>query len=58
VRNLIREGKTRQIRNVLTTSQGIGMRTLEMSLNSWVKSGTISQASALKIAIVPGEIGR
>ena len=32
IRNLIREGKTRQIRNVLTTSQAIGMQTLEMSL--------------------------
>jgi twitching motility protein PilT len=58
VRNLIREGKTRQIRNVLTTNQGIGMQTLEMSLNSLVKAGTITNAAALEIAIVPGEIGR
>jgi twitching motility protein PilT len=58
IRNLIREGKTRQIRNVLTTSQNVGMQTLEMSLSTLVKSGTITKEAALAVAIVPGEVGR
>jgi twitching motility protein PilT len=58
IRNLIREGKTRQIRNVLTTSQAIGMQTLEMSLTRLMNFGLISRESAMEIAIVPGEIGR
>src|SRR4029079_9787862 len=32
VRNLIREGKTRQLRNVVSTHSSQGMRTLETSL--------------------------
>ena len=28
-RNMIREGKTNQLRNIMTTSKGDGMRTLE-----------------------------
>ena len=58
IRNLIREGKTRQIRNVLTTSQALGMQTLEMCLTNLVNARTISKESAVAIAIVPGEIGR
>lgn len=58
IRNLIREGKTRQIRNVLTTSQGIGMQTLEMSLTRLMNDKVITRQSALQTAIVPGEIGR
>lgn len=34
VRNLIREGKTGQLRNVVQTSGGVGMQTLEKSLNA------------------------
>ena len=58
VRNLIREGKTRQIRNMMVTGQGDGMCTLEMSLSWLVKAGTVSQEEALKVAFVPNEIGR
>ena len=58
VRNLIREGKTRQIRNMLVTGQGMGMQTLEMSLNTLVKRGLITNEDAMAIALVPTEIGR
>ena len=37
--NLIREGKTRQIRNLVSTGQRLGMRTLEASLSELVEMG-------------------
>ena len=58
VRNLIREGKTRQIRNALTLSQTEGMQTLEMSLNSLLRSGAISYEDAVARAVVPDDIER
>ena len=58
VRNLIREGKTRQIRNVITTSQGEGMMTLEMSLNRLVAQGLVSHEDATARALHPVEIER
>ena len=39
MRNLIREGKTHQIRNVIATSVKDGMRTLEASLSELVADG-------------------
>src|SRR3954467_2276240 len=42
VRNLVREGKTNQLRNVLVTGQQDGMQTLEMSLNQLVAEGIVS----------------
>jgi twitching motility protein PilT len=56
VRNLVREGKTRQLRNVMTTSQAEGMRTLEMSLNDLVAAGTVTHADAVEHAFVPKEV--
>ena len=58
VRNLVREGKTRQIRNVITTSQGEGMLTLEMSLNRLVAQGLVSRDDAAARALHPLEIER
>jgi twitching motility protein PilT len=58
VRNLVREGKTRQIRNTLTLGQAEGMQTLEMSLNSLVKAGVITYDDAVARAVVPDEIER
>jgi twitching motility protein PilT len=56
VRNLVREGKTRQIRNVITTSRAEGMQTLEHNLSELVKIGTISADEARKHAVVPNEL--
>ena len=39
VRNLVREGKTRQLRNVISTHQSEGMQTLEMALTHLVSRG-------------------
>jgi twitching motility protein PilT len=58
VRNLIREGKTRQIRNAITTAQGAGMQTLEMSLSWLVHVGAVSYDDAVGKALCPGEVVR
>ena len=41
VRNLIREGKTRQLRNAMTIGKGEGMLTLEDALNELVAERVI-----------------
>ncbi len=56
VRNLVREGKTRQMRNVITTSQQEGMQTLEMSLTALVQAGVIEHEAALRVSLYPKEI--
>jgi twitching motility protein PilT len=58
VRNLIREGKTRQLRNVITTSQADGMHTLEMSLSDLVAAGTLDYETAKSASLFPKEITR
>ena len=58
VRNLVREGKTRQLRNTLTTRQGEGMQTLEMSLAGLVLAGTIDMETAIGVSLYPKEIER
>ncbi|MFL6238899.1 MAG: type IV pilus twitching motility protein PilT [Actinomycetes bacterium] len=56
VRNLIREGKTKQLRNVVTTHQGEGMRTLEMSLNDLTRAGVIDHEVARSASLYPREL--
>ena len=56
VRNLIREGKTRQLRNVLTTSTSEGMRTIEHSLNGLVTAGVVEYEDACSVTQFPKEI--
>lgn len=58
VRNLIREGKSHQIDNVIQTSGSIGMMTLENSLVSWVRAGAITLEMAKTYALRPGEVER
>lgn len=53
IRNLIREGKTHLIDNVIETSAELGMRILEMSLADLVKSGKITEDIALRYALRP-----
>lgn len=49
VRNMIREGKTHQIRSLIQTGQEEGMRTLEQSLADLVRKGEISREAALEV---------
>lgn len=56
VRNLIKEGKTRQIRNVVLTGQRQGMMTLEMSLSALVRDGLVSYEEAVAHSLYPDEV--
>jgi twitching motility protein PilT len=57
-RNLIREGKTNQLRNVMTTNQQEGMRTLEMHLSELIQAGIITHEAALTVSVYPKELAR
>jgi twitching motility protein PilT len=56
VRSLIREGKTHQIRNVLSSGRAEGMCTLETWLNHLVENGLITYDDALSRSSHPKEI--
>jgi twitching motility protein PilT len=56
VANLIKEGKTRQLRNVLETGVKDGMTTMERSLNELVRTGQIDHAVAAARALYPAEL--
>ena len=56
VRNLIREGKTRQLRNVLATGSRDGMQTLEQSLSALVAAGTVEHEVATGASLFPHEV--
>jgi len=56
VRNLVREGKTRQLRNVISTHQSEGMRTLEMALSELIQDGVIDYETGLKVSLYPKEV--
>jgi twitching motility protein PilT len=56
VRNLIREGKGSQLRNVLATGQREGMQTLEMSLSDLVRRGVVRYEDAVAHSAFPDEL--
>lgn len=56
VQNLIREGKTYQMDNVVATSADLGMISLEKSLVKLVREGKITVGTAQDYAIRPEEI--
>jgi twitching motility protein PilT len=56
VRNLVREGKSRQLRNVVATGGPDGMQTIEMDLARLVSSGLVTMEMAQSISAYPGEI--
>src|ERR1700691_4907432 len=58
VRNLIREGRSNQLLNIMTTNQKEGMRTLEISLAELIASGTITYEDALEVSAHPKELAR
>lgn len=56
VRNLIKEGKSRQLRNALTTGQKEGMQTLEMALSDLVQQGLVSHDEAVSRSLFATEV--
>jgi twitching motility protein PilT len=56
VRNLVREGKTRQLRNVVATHRSDGMQTLEHSLEGLMGTGDIDYQTAIDASIYPQDI--
>jgi twitching motility protein PilT len=58
VRNVIREGKTHLVDNIIQTSSSVGMQTLETSLTGLVKAGHISLETAISYSLRPQELMR
>jgi twitching motility protein PilT len=58
VRNLIREGKSNQLMNIMTTNQAEGMQTLEVNLAALINAGTIDYEDALEVSVHPKELDR
>jgi len=58
VRNLIREGKTYQLDNVIQTSGELGMMLIETSLMQLVQRGALSLEKAHDYAFRPDELAR
>ncbi|HMC38972.1 MAG TPA: PilT/PilU family type 4a pilus ATPase, partial [Acidimicrobiales bacterium] len=58
VRNLVREGKTRQLRNVVATHRQDGMQTLEHALNDLVRRDVVDYEVALEASLYPQEIDK
>ncbi len=56
VSNLIREGKVRQLRNIIATGQREGMCVLEQSLGNLVAQGIISVEEAWAASVHPEDI--
>ena len=58
VRNLIREGRSNQLQNVMFTGTKEGMQTLESCLAQLITDGTISYDDAMTITAHPKELMR
>ncbi len=58
IRNLIREGKTHQLLNVIQTGAQFGMRTLDQDLATLCQSGVIATENALERCQNPDELNR
>ena len=57
IRNLIKEGKTHQLRNALVTGQREGMITFEQSLSTLVAVGAVSYEDAAARSLHPRDLG-
>jgi twitching motility protein PilT len=58
VKSLIREGKSHQLDNVISTSGGLGMVTLEKSMADLVDRKLVDFAEAIKYSMRPEELRR
>jgi twitching motility protein PilT len=56
VRNIVRDGRTNQLRNIIATSSKDGMLTLETSLSELVANGLISYEEAVTHTLHPQEV--
>ncbi len=56
IRNLVREGKSRQMRNMIATGGAEGMQTIEMDLARLVASGLITMEVAMEASAYPKEV--
>ena len=56
VRNLIREGKTHQVNNVITTGRKEGMRLLDHHLRELVEQGIVAAAEAARYTSDPNSL--
>jgi twitching motility protein PilT len=56
IRNLVREGKSRQMRNMIATGAGEGMQTVEMDLARLVAAGLLSLDVAMGASAYPKEV--
>jgi twitching motility protein PilT len=56
VRNLIRDNKVAQLRNVMVTSSDEGMCTLEAALASMVRNGLVTEEDAVGRSMFPDEV--
>jgi twitching motility protein PilT len=56
IRNLIKDGKTHQLRNSLVTGQKEGMVTFEQSLSSLVQAGLVSYHDAVSRSLYPKDV--
>ena len=56
IRNIVRDGRTNQLRNVIATGSQEGMQTLEASLSGLVASGVVSHEEALTHTLMPNEV--
>ena len=57
-RNIVRDGRTNQLRNLLITGVEHGMQTLEMSLTELVAQGLVTHDEAVSHSLYPTEIAR
>jgi twitching motility protein PilT len=56
VRNLVKEGKTNQIRNIVSTHSGDGMQTLEKDLTRLVAEEAVDLETARLVSLFPKEV--
>ena len=56
IRNLIKEGKTHQLRNSVVTGQRDGMVTFEQSLSALVQAGQVTYENAVARSLYPKDI--
>jgi twitching motility protein PilT len=56
IRNIIRDGRTNQLRNVVATGSQDGMQTLESSLSVLVAQGLVTHEEAVTHTLLPGEV--
>ncbi len=58
VRNLIREGRTSQLPNIMFTNSREGMQTLESDLSRLIRDGVVAYEDALEVSAHPKELAR